>query len=87
MGAIAIGIDTGLPNSVVFMRAARHIDQRAVPQLDALERVAVVGDGDAILAAPIDELEHRSWQAAFGGGTQVIDVQATIERGHGLLLR
>ena len=45
-----------------------------MPQLDALERVVVVGDRDAVLAAPVDELKYSSWQAAFGGGTQVITV-------------
>jgi hypothetical protein len=58
-----------------------------MPELDALERIAVVGDGYAVLAATVDKFEHRSWQSAFGGRTQVIDVQATIERGHGLLPR
>ena len=65
--------------------AAGHIDQRPVPQLDALERVAVVGDRDAVLAAAIDELEHGLGETALCRRTQVIDIKATIERGHGLL--
>ena len=65
--------------------AAGHIDQRAMPQLDALECVAVVGNRYAVLAAPIDEFEHGFRQTAFCRRTQVIDVEATIKRGHGLL--
>jgi hypothetical protein len=67
--------------------APGDIDQRAVTKLDALESIAVVGDRYAVFAAAIDEFEHSLWQTAFSGGTQVIDIQATIERGHGFLPR
>ena len=67
--------------------AAGDIHQRPVPQLDALERIAVVGDRDAVLAAAIDELEYSLGQAALCRRTQVINIKATVERGHRLLLR
>src|SRR5690242_7244466 len=58
-----------------------------MPQLDPLERLAVVEHCEPVLAATVDELEYGFRQATFRRGTEVIDVQATIKRGHGFLLR
>jgi len=44
-------------------------------ELEALEGVAVVGDGETVLAAAIDEFEYRFRQTALRGGAQVIDVR------------
>ena len=62
--------------------AAGHIDQRAMAQLDALERRAVVGDGDVVLGGAIDEFEHALRQPPLRRGAQVPDVQAAIEARH-----
>ena len=61
--------------------AAGDIDQRAMAQLDALERRAVVGDGDVVLGGAIDELEHALRQPPLRRRAQVVDVQAAIEVG------
>ena len=62
--------------------ALRHVDQRAMAQLDALERRAVVGDRDVVLGGAIDEFEHALRQPPLCGGAQVPDVQTAIEIGH-----
>ena len=64
--------------------APRHIDQRAVAQLDALERRAVVGDREMVLGGAVDEVEHALRQPPLGRGAQVPDIQTAIKIGHRL---
>ena len=45
-----------------------------MPQLDVLERRAIVAHRDVILGGAVDELEDTSRQATLGGQAQILDI-------------
>jgi len=64
--------------------AARDIHQRAMPELDLLERGAVVPQRDLVLGGAVHELKHAAGQAALRGLPQVEHIVAVVESGHSL---
>jgi hypothetical protein len=55
-----------------------------MPELDLLERGAVVPQRDLVLGGAVHELKHAAGQAALRGLPQVEHIVAVVESGHSL---